>query len=128
MTVLPATPVADPERFLVPAKVARARRGLWLVELSDGTYSTAFGDRIDVTLAAPLPVDEIERDALAEHAVMLALDLAARVRADRTGRVWARLAQMSGQSLVALAIALAAMVPTDRTADQLLAWTEGEQQ
>jgi hypothetical protein len=60
--------------------------------------------------------------------VMLALDLAARVRADRTGRVWARLAQMSGQSLVALAIALAAMVPTDRTADQLLAWTEGEQQ
>lgn len=64
----------------------------------------------------------------ADNAVVDALYLAEAVRDLDPREVWGRLAQWAQESplrLIAAAWALAAMVPQDRPASELLAWTEG---
>lgn len=63
----------------------------------------------------------------ADSAVVDALYLTAAVRDLDPREVWGRLAQWAQESplrLIAAAWALAAMVPQDRPASELLAWTE----
>lgn len=74
---------------------------------------------------APHPATEDERDALALNARAAAIALVSHVREDDPRRVWSHLQQLQPTQLLALAITLAAMVPDDRTPEQLLGWTYG---
>ncbi len=66
-------------------------------------------------------------DALAESMLPRALDLVVQVHDREPLAARGLLAELDWQRLAALCVVLAALVPDDRNADELLAWTHEEQ-
>jgi hypothetical protein len=75
---------------------------------------------------APRPAP-VNVDQLAGYSIRRATDLVCLVRDHGTDATGALLDRLDRQGLYALAVTLAAMVPDDRSVDELLAWMDWEE-
>lgn len=95
-----------------------------------GTWCDGVGRMpLSARTVAPLPgEDEVSvrrRDVYARTRILpRALDLVTAVRDEDRAGIGARLQGLDRQDLASLAVVLAAMVPDDRSPQQLLAWVE----
>ena len=119
--------VLDPHEYLI-AVHRMAAQGVSIIETADRLGITE--RRVNRMRQRPLPPAEVVPpvslpspdvlDGLAEGAV----DLVSKVRDTDPVEVWQKLSGLDRDRLQALTVALAALVPDDRTAAELFAWSD----